>query len=201
MLTNIGLSGTPIRLDGTPMSDIYDYLIQPITVRDLIEQGLLSQYKYYSINHNSIDFSKLKKRAGDYKPEDIYEIMGRSVVCDNVIENFIKFAKDKQTIVFCSTVKHSQEWTEQFKQEGFTAEHIDANTPKKERALIVEQFKTGVTQILSNVDIATYGFDAPQCECVVELRKTDSYPIFHQFGYALYASISRKNSIDIRFCQ
>lgn len=177
---NIGLSGTPIRLDGTPMNDIYDYLIQPITVKELIKQGLLSPYKYYSINHNSIDFSKLKKRAGDYKPEDIYEIMGREVVCDNVIENFIKFAKNKQTIVFCSTVKHSLEMTERFKNEGFKAECISEKTSKKERPLIVERFKTGITQILVNVDICTYGFDSPSCECVVELRKTDSYPIYHQ---------------------
>lgn len=176
----IGLSATPVRLDNTPMSDIYDVLLQPVTVSELMDLGLLSQYKYYSVLLDKVDFTKLKKRAGDYSPEELYQRMGRDYVYDDVLNDFTRLAHDKKTIVFCTTIKHSEETAERFRQAGYKAEHIDANTPIKKRAEIVSRFRTGETQVLCNVMICSYGFDVSDCACIVDLRKTDSYALNHQ---------------------
>ena len=59
-------------------------------------------------------------------------------------------------------------------------EHIDANTPAKEREAIIERFDhRGETQILCNC-MLLYGFDVPDCECVVQLRPTKSLAIYVQ---------------------
>lgn len=195
----IGLSATPLRLSGEPMSDIYDTLIQPVTVRELMDLRLLSQYKYYSVLLDRVDFTKLKKRAGDYSPEELYQRMGRDYVYDDILKDFTRLAHDKKTIVFCTTIKHSEETAERFRQAGYRAEHIDANTPSKKRAEIVARFRTGETQILCNVQICTYGFDIPNCDCVALLRKTDSYAIFHQAVMRCMRPLPGKTALILDF--
>jgi len=176
----IGLSATPYRLSGEPMGAVYDDIIEPITTKELIAIGLIANYKYYSINLDTVNFTGLKKRAGDYVAEDLFSLMGSKYVYGHVIRDFTNLAHDKKTIVFCATIKHSEETAEEFRKAGYTAEHIDANTPKLKRQKIIDRFRSGETQILTNVSIVSYGFDAPNCDCVVLLKKTESLPLFIQ---------------------
>lgn len=195
----IGLSATPVRLSGEPMSDIYDTLLQPVTVSELMDLGLLSRYKYYSVSLDKVDFTKLKKRAGDYSPEELYQRMGRDYIYDDIIKDYSRLAHDRKSIVFCTTIKHSEETAERFRQAGYAAEHFDANTPDKKRAGIVERFRTGQTRILCNVRICTYGFDVPDCDCVVLLRKTDSYALNHQMLMRCMRSYPGKAALILDF--
>ena len=44
----VGLTATPVRLDGKPLGDIYSAMVQGITTKELIAQRRLSPYEYYA---------------------------------------------------------------------------------------------------------------------------------------------------------
>jgi hypothetical protein len=67
-----------------------------------------------------------------------------------------------------------------FRQEGFTAESVDGSMSSDERARIMQRFSMGITQVLTNVEIATEGFDVPDVSCVLLLRPTKSWALFCQ---------------------
>lgn len=175
----IGLSATPVRLSGEPMGDIYDCIIGDITAQELINRGFLSDYDYYA-PPLQLDWEDVSLIAGDYDKRQLEKKFDNAKIYGDVIREYRKLASDKKTIVFCTTIKHSQKTAEEFCKAGYKAEHLDANTPKKDREKIVDRFRTGETQILCNCMLFIYGFDVPDCECVVQLRPTKSLAIYVQ---------------------
>jgi superfamily II DNA or RNA helicase len=66
----LGVTATPIRLDGTGFRGLFDELICGITVKQLIEMGSLSPYRYYA-PERSMSLTGVKKRGGDFTTESI----------------------------------------------------------------------------------------------------------------------------------
>lgn len=180
----IGFSATPCRLDGKPLGDIYDELIETVTTSDLIKQGYLAPYRYFA--PAVADLSVLQKKGSDFDQLQAETILATKAVYGDVIKTYREMADGKKTVIYCTTIKHSKEITEAFRTEGYQAEHIDGTTPEKERAMIVDRYRRGETKILSNVDIVSVGFDLPDIECCIMLRPTASTALFiQQSGRAL----------------
>ena len=157
----VGLTATPCRLDGKPLGDIYNDLIVGITANELIDQGYLSDYKYYAPCVS--DIGSLKIRGKDYDAQSAAELLSQRAVFSNVINSYKKYADGLQTICYCSSIKHSEDMAEQFRQAGINAIHFDGNTPSKIRADIIQKFRSGTIKILCNVDLISVGFDCPDC--------------------------------------
>lgn len=179
MCVIIGLTATPTRLNGKPLGDIYNVMINEITAKELIKQQYLSDYDYYAPTLN-IDFNKSKIIAGDYNTSDIDFLMNKSKVYGDIINTYIKMAHNKKTIVYCTSIKYSLKIEKLFQEHGFVAKQFDGTTPKTERDVIVDDFKNNKIQILINVDLIGEGFDVPDCDCVVLLRPTQSLTLFIQ---------------------
>ncbi len=174
----IGLTATPCRLDGKPLGDIYNDLIVGITANELIDQGYLSDYRYYAPCVS--DISSLKIRGKDYDAQSAAELLSQRAVFSNVINSYRKYADGLQTICYCSSISHSEDMAEQFRQAGINAVHFDGNTPSKERQRIIEDFRNKKISVLCNVDLISVGFDCPDCWCCILLRPTLSTALYIQ---------------------
>jgi superfamily II DNA or RNA helicase len=180
----IGLTATPCRLDSKPLGDIYTDLIIGKTTNELIQDGFLSEFKYFAPSVS--DLSGLKKRGKDYDAEQAGELLSTRAVFGDVLRHWHELADGLQTICYCSSVKHSIATAEAFQSDGINAVHFDGNTPKAERTEIIEKFRNGEIKMLCNVDLIGEGFDCPDCWCCVLLRPTTSLGLFiQQSGRAL----------------
>ena len=176
----IGLTATPARGDGRGMGEIYDDLVQVRTVADLIAEGALVQPVYYGAD--APDLKAVKRTKEDYVITDLEKVMDRPKLIGDIYRNWSRIAPDKSTVIFCTTVNHSRHVQAEFHSHGITCEHVDANTPTKERKEIMERLRSGQTQVLTNVFIASYGLDVPRLECAVMARPTKSLPLYIQMG-------------------
>lgn len=180
----IGLTATPARLDGKPLGEIYDDLILGPSTAELIRDGWLADYKYYSVD--VADLTGLKKRGSDYALDDASSLMMQRAVYGDVIRTWHQHADGKQTIVFCTTVAHSEATAAAFRDAGVNALHFDGNTPANKRRQIIDRFRSGDVTALCNCDLISEGFDMPACEVIVQLRPTASLNIYlQQNGRAL----------------
>lgn len=167
----IGLSATPFR-EG--LAKIFDRLVVTITTAELMDLGFLSRARCYA--PYIPDLAGVKTNAkGDWDQDALAEVMGDSGLMGDVVENWLKLAENRQTIVFASNVAHSRALCERFRQLGVAAEHIDGYESDKDvRSAIINRFRDGQTKVLCNVAVLTKGFDAPETACVVLARPTKS---------------------------
>ena len=69
---------------------------------------------------------------------------------------------------------HCESLNEQFLKAGVRSASLHIHRTQERRRQIVESFKAGDIQVLVNVTIASYGFDAPSVDCIVLARPTKS---------------------------
>lgn len=174
----VGVTATPVRLDGTGLKDVNDDLVIGVSAKWLIEHHNLAPYDYYA--PAVADLSTVKVHRGEFDAKSAEKIMLESKVYGDVIGYYRKFAAGMQAVCYCTTVKHSQAMAAQFNAAGIDAAHIDGQMKKAERAEIVEKFRRGAIDVLCNVDLISEGFDVPDCSCVIMLRPTQSLTLFIQ---------------------
>lgn len=174
----LGFTATPIRLNKGGLGEIYDELITSVSTQWLIENKYLSPYKYYSVK--LADTSGLHIKAGDYKADEVAELMQNKEIYGETVKQWEKLAKGKKTIAYCASVEAAEETAEQFRQAGYTAASLSGSTPKELRARIMQEFRESKIMILTNCELFGEGLDVPDCECTVLLRPTQSLTLYIQ---------------------
>lgn len=174
----IGVTATPVRLNGGGLGDVNDLLIIGPTVQQLIEWGNLSQFKYYA--PAVIDTSKLKVSRGEFVQADVEEMFNKNAIYGDVIGHYKKLSDGKQAICYCASLEQSKKMAFEFSKNGIKARHIDGDTPKQVREDVVSKFRSGEITILCNVDLISEGFDVPDCNTAILLRPTQSLSLYIQ---------------------
>ncbi|MBW4565179.1 MAG: DEAD/DEAH box helicase [Mojavia pulchra JT2-VF2] len=172
----LGLTATPRREDGYGLRDIFDHLICSISTKELIALGYLTDYKLiagFKYSRHKVpqkrDFTRkeLEEVASDYKPSE-------------VLKQWKNFCAGKKTIIFAVNVMHSQQIAAAFCTDGITCEHLDGDTSNEQRQAIIDRFRSGQTQVISNCAILTEGFDCPDSLAAVIARPTSSVTLWLQ---------------------
>ncbi len=168
----VGFTATPIRLDGKPLGDIFDVLIEGVDVRWLIDHQRLAPYEYYA--PTTVDTSGLRTVCGDYAVSDLERLMNERAIYGNVVEAYRRFASGERAIAYCVSVSHAKKTAESFNSVGVRAEVISSHTSTKIRQSIMDDFRCGRISILCNVGIIAEGISIDEVTCCMLLRPTDS---------------------------
>lgn len=180
----IGLSATPERLDGRGLADRFDVLIQGPSVAWLIENGYLSQYRYFAPGQP--DLTGVRSRGGDFARDEASAVMGDADLIGDAVDHYRDLANGEQGITFGVDRKHSQAIADAFNRAGIAAAHIDGSMSDRVRAGIVAAFRRGELKIMCNVDLFGEGFDVPGITYLGMFRPTQSLALcMQQWGRAL----------------
>ena len=186
----LGVTATPIRADkkglGRCADGVFDAMTVGATMHELIQKGMLSPYRVYT-PPSRVNISQVKVTAsGDYNQKELAKATDRSEITGDAVSHYLKLAKGKQAIAFTVNIDHGAHVAEQFRKAGITAVNLSSKTKAKERNEKIAAFRRGEIKVLVNCDLFGEGFDVPSVECVIMLRKTQSYSLFkQQFGRGL----------------
>lgn len=195
----VGLTATPYRLENTYAGDgnggtiytgsilmlnriskrpFFKEIVYKVEMKDLIQRGRLTQPVYHTIDVG-VEELVMKKSMTSYTDESL-ERWG-----DNKLNNLANIAYDldkkhKRVLIFCSSLRQCGRAVELLKSMGIYAEVLDGETPKKQRADLIDRFQTGRLKWVVNVGTMTTGFDCPPLDCVVLLRPTMSLALYVQ---------------------
>lgn len=174
----LGVTATPIRMSGEGFSDLFDILVNCGKLSEFVAQGYLAKVRH--LVGMTPNLSSIRVKMNDYAQDELGELMQDTELMADLVESYHKKAEGKKTIVFAVNIEHSRQIVQRYRMEGIPADHIDANTPKKEREEILQRFRDGRIKVLSNVDIVSEGFDVPDCEVVQLARPTKSLALYLQ---------------------
>jgi hypothetical protein len=83
------------------------------------------------------DLSEVKTVAGDFHDSELADVMDRTVVTGDIIDQWLKRGENRPTFCFYVNRKHAQHVAERFVEAGIAAEYMDGNTPRQDRADIL----------------------------------------------------------------
>lgn len=178
--TVIGLTATPARRSGKGLGSYFTRIIQVRSVQQLIDEGFLAPCEYWAGAHVDVAKIKVDPKTHDYREKELAVASMEGKLIGDVVDNWLRIAKDRHTIVFGVDIAHAQALAERFQSAGIVAEVIHSKMLHDTRTQVSQQFREQKVQVLVNVGIATYGYDVPSINCVVLARPTKSIVLHHQ---------------------
>jgi DNA repair protein RadD len=187
----LGFTASPIRADRKPLGralgGMFDHMVLGPSMRDLIRQGYLSEYRLIAPTM-SIDRAKIpvSESTGELNQVKLRKEAHASQVVGDIVENYLKYARGMRGIAFVVDIEQAKELAEKFKAAGVRAMAVSSKTPDLIRQDAIKRFSDGRIDVLVNVDLFGEGFDVPAVEVVMMGRPTESFGLYlQQFGRAL----------------
>lgn len=175
----VGLSATPIRLDGKPLSDLFDAMVLGPTEAELIKRGSLASYRVYA--PVSADMAGVHTRAGDYVTSEVEERLDRPSIVGDLVTTWQRYASGLRTVVYAISRAHGKHVLEAYLAAGVRAAYIDGETPKRDQLQIAHGLADGNIDVLVSVELLTTGYDLASLigrdvsiQCVQLARPTKS---------------------------
>ncbi len=181
----IGLTATPYRLGHGLITDkpaIFDGLIEPVTIPGLIEQDYLATLRS-KVTTAKLSVDGVHKRGGEYIESELQAAVNTDPLNAAVVQEVIKLAGVRKSwLFFCAGIDHARNVAVMLNALGVPADVVTGDTPKKERAQIIADFKAGRLKALTNANVLTTGFDYPDIDLIAMLRPTLSPGLYVQMA-------------------
>jgi len=161
----VAVTATPDRMDRIKLESAGFDTAYEIEIKTLIERGHLVKPLAQKMN---VEMSMIRMKGYD----DTLEAVADAIVLE--MERWQR----KKAIAFLPDVECSERLALLLRKRSIVASHIDATTANRDA--LVEQYRLHDTQVLCNVNLFTEGFDAPETDCVILLRPTQSRAMWCQ---------------------
>lgn len=171
----MGMTATPLRLDGKGLGDMFGCLVEPVTTAALVEQGYLVAPKVFA---PPIDLKGIRTRAGDYSLPELVERV--SPLIGSITETWFQRANGMRTVAFACSIEHSREIVAAFQAKGVSAAHLDGTMARDERKAVLDALRSGAITLMSSCSIVSEGFDLPALQCAIQARPTKSLAMHRQ---------------------
>ena len=174
----IGMTATPVRTDGKPLGDLYTEIIEPITIKEALKRGYLTQPVVISPE----EFLQDIPLTDEIDEKKQAELLGDPQIIGEVIDTYERVLNGLPTLFSCCSYDHARTVRNSFRDAGWIADHIHSGLSKDARKEMLKRISTGQTNVLVTVGIGIEGFDAPGIHALAYLRRTVSTTIFVQFN-------------------
>ena len=181
----IGLTASPWRLGHGLITDkpaLFDDLIEPVSIEELIHLGFLSPLRS-KLTDVKYDLTGVHKRGGEWIESELAKAVNTVDYNARVAADIARYGMDRKSwLLFCSGVDHARAMADVLHSMGIVTECVTGETPKAERERILREFKAGSIRALTNANVLTTGFDAPNIDLVAMLRPTMSPSLYVQMA-------------------
>ena len=178
----VAITATPDRLDRQRIEDEGFSLCHEIHIRELIRRGFLVR-------------PMAKKLGVTFREGDVGLVETIGMLADNIVDEIARHQR-KRGMAFLPTVKSSKDFAEAMSARGLKWAHVDGDTSKAKRDEVVDLFKLGYLDGLSNVSLFTEGFDCPEVDTVILLRETKSRALWSQMiGRGLRTALGKTDCL------
>lgn len=195
----VGVTATPGRTDGVGLGRVFQEIAVEYGIRDLIARKHLVPIRAWQVATQT-NLAQIKITAGDYAAGQLEEAVNNDPRNFEIVAAYERYAMGMQGVIFCAGVAHAKDVADRFNDRGIKTEAVWGDMPKEERQGAFERYHSGATRLLSNMNLLTEGWDAPQTQCIVLARPTKSELLFTQMlgrGLRLHPGKDHMVAIDL----
>lgn len=172
-----GFTATMSRADSEQLGKVWSTVAYERDIEWAINSGYLIAPRSMTVHVPELAaLGSVKTVAGDFNGRQLAEVMEASV--ESTVDAVLRHAKNRNAIVFASSVKHCLDLAEALTAAGVPAAAVVGASTRDEREDAYARFNSGQVQALVTVMVLTEGADFPRCDCVVMARPTRSHVLF-----------------------
>jgi DNA repair protein RadD len=178
----LGFTATPAKTSGRALKNQFQTLVKGPSVGALIEAKRLVRPRIFSrpaLSEAELN-SVPKDTNDDFAAGAVSALMSRPQLIGDVLQNWLRIANGKRTIIFACDKAHGAQLLTEFRQAGVAAEMLTDNDDEDTREAAIGRLENGDTLILINCFLLSYGIDIPLVECIVLARPTRSVVLYLQ---------------------
>ena len=168
----LGLTATPVRLDGRGLREMFDVIVPSCSTAQLIAKQLLVPVRYYAPSQP--DLSGVRTIAGDYSGGDLARAMNKPSITGDAVAHYRKLAHRKPAVVFCTSIGHADDTARAFRAAGYVAVAISGDSKPAERDAALHGLQSGDIDVVVNCALWVAGVDCPAIACIILLAPTKS---------------------------
>lgn len=177
----LGLTATPLRIDGKGLSDSYSSIIETSNISDLIATGYLVPCVPLEAPDEALkQLAHMRRVSGDYAQRELSALMNTPRLVGDVVREYVKHGQGRKAVAFGVSVEHSQTLAGAFREAGVRAAHLDGRAHEDLRRKSLKAVSDGEIDVLCNVNLFTEGWDCPAVSCVIMARPTASLTLYLQ---------------------
>jgi DNA repair protein RadD len=179
-----GLTATAYRLDTGRLDEgenrLFDATVYSYGIGEGIADGWLAPLVAKATTHE-IDISSVGKRGGEFVAGELEAAADQDTLVEGAVREILAQGSGRRSwLAFCCGVDHALHVRDALRRHGVNCETIVGTTPADERRQIIEEFRAGRIQCLSNCNCLTTGFDVAGIDLIAMLRPTCSPGLFVQ---------------------
>ena len=154
-------------------------------IRILQTEGILAMADHATIDGGVFHLTDKELKDAEqtpWLPDSVQERIARDEARTRRIVNeyLHKVKPDWPTLIFATSVAHTEIVAALLNSEGITARAVSGETETPIRQRIVEEFRSGSVQVLVNYGVFREGFDAPKTRAIVVARPVYSPNLYFQ---------------------
>lgn len=176
----LGVTATPMRLDGAALAPSYKTLIHGAGERELIRGGWLADYDLYlppGMHDPLWGITSRKTEVTKAEAEQAVSITRRH---GDAVTLYQQHLNGKRAVAFCYSIADAEANAAAFRATGIAAAAISGNDNDSRMASIIRAYDKGHIKVLAACDVISEGFDIPQTAGVLLMRKTMSAVLYRQ---------------------
>ena len=175
----LGLTATPERADGEDLLKIFKNVVHRMDLATAVRRGILAPIRCFRVKTN-IDLSNVRFRGVQYNNLDLESKLFIPSRNKLIVDTYLEYAKDHNTVVFCASVAHADEISRLLKAEGVRAEAVSGRLPEIKRKKILSDYEAGRLKVLCACDLLNEGWDSPKTDALFMARPTMSRTVYLQ---------------------
>jgi DNA repair protein RadD len=180
----IGFTGTPFRSDTGRLDEgdeaLFGGIAYEIEMSYMIEQGYWAKPVTPELAYK-MDKEGVQTRGGDFIAKQLQEKVNTKDVNEKCVKELVQHGQGRSKwLVFTAGVEHCEDVLAEVRGYGIEADMVTGDTPKAERAQIIERFRRGEIKCLVNVAVLTTGFNVPDVDLLCFMRPTRSPVLYIQ---------------------
>lgn len=175
----LGLTATPERTDGEDLLEVFRNVAHKLDLKTAVEMGELTPIRCIRVKTN-VDLSTVRINGIKYYSQDLESRLFVPERNKLIVDTYMQYIKNRKTVVFCASVKHAEEISRLFKENGIACEAVSGTLRNSERARILEQYEYGNINVLCACDLLNEGWDSQKTEVLFMARPTMSKTLYVQ---------------------
>jgi superfamily II DNA or RNA helicase len=166
----LGVTATPIRLDGRGLGEHYQAMVEGPSAQWLTDNGYLASARVFG--PPGFDTTGLRKRMGDFDAKEAEHRIG--TIMGDCLSHYRKHLDGQTAIAFCCSVAHAEAVARLFISAGIPAASIDGSMDAATRRQLLDDLGTGRLKVLTSCALIGEGVDVPSVGGCILLRPTAS---------------------------
>jgi superfamily II DNA or RNA helicase len=166
----LGVTATPIRLDGRGLGEHYQAMVKGPSAAWLTDNGYLAPARVLA--PPGFDTTGLRKRMGDFDTREAEHRIG--TIMGDCLSHYRKHLDGQTAIAFCCSVAHAEAVARLFMGAGIPAASIDGSMTSEQRRDLLQALGTGRIRVLTSCALIGEGVDVPSVGGCILLRPTAS---------------------------